>query len=259
MTNDRPGSMLLKCYQHCGSESYCYVFDLCFALFVFVLIRMVAGLGAELAYDKNLHKELFDGEVEYERFYRNLRYASMNTLIHLAEVYWDKMVQLLQEDGEPRAAQWFKDNMIGTEGQWMLAHSGPGLLNTNCSLEAHWRKTKAAVLGAAGSSGAGYSHQRTQSNLTGFIEDDSKKSIAEMAGKGQLVSFPTDGVYCKAVFDKLQELFGSYLVVCEPVANDDTDFRNVRRIVAAAEGVSLYSRVIKLRSDHRWVQTILAG
>ena len=68
VTNDRPGSMLLKCYQHCGSEYYCYVFDLCFALFVFVLTRMVAGPGAELAYDKNLHKKLFDGEVEYERF-----------------------------------------------------------------------------------------------------------------------------------------------------------------------------------------------
>ena len=66
-----------------------------------------------------------------------------------------------------------------------------------------------------------------QSNLTGFIEDESKKSMAEMAEKGQLVSFLTQGVYSKAVFDKLQEIPGSYLVVCEPMAIDDTDFRNV--------------------------------
>ena len=98
-----------------------------------------------------------------------------------------------------------------------------------------------------------------QSNLTGFIEDESKKSIPEMAKKGQLVSFPTEGVYSKAVFDKLQELPGSYLVVCEPMEIDDTDFKNVRRLVAAAEGVSLYSKIITLRSDHRGGQTILTG
>ena len=119
---------------------------------------MVAGLGAELAYDKKLHWKLFDGrsdgDAENERFYRYLRYASMNTFIHLADVFWDKMVELLQEDGEPRAAEWLKDNMTRTEGHWMLAHSGPGMSNTNCSLEAYWRKMKAAVLGAAGSTGA---------------------------------------------------------------------------------------------------------
>ena len=98
-----------------------------------------------------------------------------------------------------------------------------------------------------------------QSNLTRFIEDESKESVAEMAEKGQLVCFPTVGVYSKAVFDKLQELPGSYLVVCESMAIDDTDFRNVRRIVAVAEGISLYSRIIKLRSDHRSDQTILVG
>ena len=43
---------------------------------------------------------------------------------------------------------------------------------------------KEAVLGSAGSSGAGYSQLRMQSNLTGFIEDESKKSIPEMAEKG---------------------------------------------------------------------------
>ena len=80
-----------------------------------------------------------------------------------------------------------------------------------------------------------------------------------MAEKGQLVCFPIEGVYSKAVYDKLQELSGSYLVVCEPMAVDDVDFRNVRRIVVAAEGISLYSRIINCRSDHRWDQTILRG
>ena len=80
-----------------------------------------------------------------------------------------------------------------------------------------------AILGAAGSSGGGYSQLRMQSNFTGFIEDESKKSIEEMAEKGQLVCFPTEGVYSKAVYDKLQALPGSYLVVCEPMAVDDTE------------------------------------
>ena len=109
---------------------------------------------------------------------------------------------------------------------------------------------KEAILGAAGSSGGGYSQLRMQSNLTGFIEDESKKSIVEMAGKGQLVCFPTEGVYSKAVYDKLQELSCSYLVVCEPMAVDDVDFRNVRQIVVVVGGISLYSRIINCWSDH---------
>ena len=117
-------------------------------------------------------------------------------------------------------------------------------------MEVHWRVLKAATLGSAGSSGGGYSQLRVQSNLTGFIEDESRKSIAEMAEKGQLVCFPTEGVYSKAVYDKLQELPGNYLVVCESMAIDDVEFRNVRRIVAAGQGVSVYSRIINCRSDH---------
>ena len=50
----------------------------------------------------------------------------------------------------------------------MMAHSGPGLSNTNCSMEVHWRGLKAATLGSAGSSGGGYSQLRVQSNLTGL-------------------------------------------------------------------------------------------
>ena len=83
-----------------------------------------------MAYDKNLHKKSFDGVVEYERFYRYLRYESMK-------------------------ARWFKDSLTGEDGCWMLAHSGPGLSNTNCSLEVHWRKVKEGILGSAGSSGGG--------------------------------------------------------------------------------------------------------
>ena len=55
--------------------------------------------GAEIAYDKKTHRKSFDGAVEYERFYRYLRYAPMNTFKHLAAVYWDKLEQLLREDG----------------------------------------------------------------------------------------------------------------------------------------------------------------
>ena len=40
VTNDRPGSKLLKCYQHIGSEFRCYVFDFYtnFVLFLSMLI-----------------------------------------------------------------------------------------------------------------------------------------------------------------------------------------------------------------------------
>ena len=85
--------------------------------------------------------------------------------MHLVDVFWDKMVERLEENDEPGAAEWFFDSMTKKEGHWMLAHSGPGFSNTNCSLEVHWRMLKGAVLGAAGSSGAGYSHLRMQSNL----------------------------------------------------------------------------------------------
>ena len=113
---------------------------------------MVVGSAAELAYDKRTHKKLFTGEIKFERFYRYLQYASLNTFIHLVDVFWDKMVELLEDDGQEKAAEWFFHNMTKEEGNWMLAHSGPGLSNTNCSLEVHWRTMKGAVLGAEGSS-----------------------------------------------------------------------------------------------------------
>ena len=49
---------------------------------------------------------------------------------------------------------------------------------------------KGAVLGAAGSSRAGYSHLQMQSNLTLYIENKSEQSLVEMREKGQLVVFP---------------------------------------------------------------------
>ena len=37
MTNDLPGSMLLKCYQHCGSECLCFEFVdiVCYNIFFY--------------------------------------------------------------------------------------------------------------------------------------------------------------------------------------------------------------------------------
>ena len=121
----------------------------------------------------------------------------------------------------------------------MLAHSGPGLSNTNCSSDVHWRTLEGAVLGTAGNSGAGYSHLRMQSNLTSYIENESKQSLVGMVEKEQLAVFPTAGVCSKAVFDRLQGFSGSYLVVCKPMA-EDMDFKNLRRLVAVAEGSTLY-------------------
>ena len=160
------------------------------------------GSMAELAFDKSTHRKLVTGDIEFERFSRYLRYASLNTFIHLAAVFWDKIVELLEDDSQDRATDWFFQNMTKEEVHWMLAHSGPGLSNTNCSSEVHWRVMKGAVLGAAGSSGAGYSLLRMQSNLTGFTVNESKQSLAEMTEKEQLVVFPSSAKYSKRVYDK---------------------------------------------------------
>ena len=110
------------------------------------------------------------------------------------------MVKRLEDDGESRAAGWFLDNMTKKKGHWMLAHSGPGLSNTNCSLEVHWRMLKGAVLGTTGSSGAGYSHLRMQSNLIGYIENESIQTFEDMMQKKQTVAFPSSAIYSKGVY-----------------------------------------------------------
>ena len=80
-----------------------------------------------------------------------------------------------------------------------------------------------------------------------------------MAEKGQLVSFPTSTTHDKAVYDKMQEFEGSYLVVCEPMVTGDLDFKNLRRIIATCEGLTLYSRITTARKNQRKLQTILSG
>ena len=56
-------------------------------------------------------KTLFTGEIKFERFYQYLQYASLNTFIHLADVYWDEMVEQLEDDSQEKAADWFFHNM----------------------------------------------------------------------------------------------------------------------------------------------------
>ena len=47
-------------------------------------------------------------------------------------------------------------------------------------------------------------------------------------------------------------------MVCEAIG-EDTDFKNVRRLVAVAEGSSLYAKLVNLQKDQRGKQTILTG
>ena len=47
----------------------------------------------------------------------------------------------------------------------MLAHSGPGLSNTNCSSEVNWRVMKGAVLCAAGSTSLIHCREMKSINL----------------------------------------------------------------------------------------------
>ena len=117
--------------------------------------------------DKRSHKKIFKSEIKYERFYRYLRYASLNTFMHLVPVFEDKTIELLEVGKE--ATDWFAGALTKMEGHWMLVHAGPGLSNTNCSSEVNWRIMKQALLGAAGKAGGGYNHLRTQSHLTTFV------------------------------------------------------------------------------------------
>ena len=87
----------------------CMCNELCFLIFLF-------GLVAELAYDKKKHRKLFEGEIEFERFYRYLWYAALNTFMHLADVFLDTMIKLLKNDNEFKAADCFNDTMTKKEG-----------------------------------------------------------------------------------------------------------------------------------------------
>ena len=79
-----------------------------------------------------------------------------------------------------------------------------------------------------------------------------------MLQKNQSVAFPNSAIYSKGVYDRLQEFSGSYLMVCE-VIGEDGDFRNLKRLIASAEGASLYSKLSNLRKGQRVSETILKG
>ena len=100
--------------------------------------------------------KIFKEEIEFEMFYRYLRYASVNTFIHLVPVFEDKIIELQDDYKQEEAADWFAGAMTKKEGHWMLAHAGPGLSNTNCSSEVNWRIMKEALLGCAGKARGGY-------------------------------------------------------------------------------------------------------
>ena len=97
--------------------------------------------------------------------------------MHLVAVFEDKIIEKLEDYKQEDAADWFAEAMTKEEGHWMLAYAGPGLSNTNCSSEVNWRIMKEALLGCAGKAGVGYNQLRTQSNLTTFVQNDSRASF----------------------------------------------------------------------------------
>ena len=109
---------------------------------------------------------------------------------------------------------------------------------------------KGAELGTAGSSGAGYSHLRMQGNLIGYIENESIQTLEDMMQKKQTVALPSSAKYSKSVYDRLQEFPASYLVVCDNIG-EDAAFKDLKRVIASAEGVSLYSKLINLLKGQR--------
>ena len=106
------------------------------------------------------------------------------------------------------------------------------------------------MLGTAGSFGAGYCHLRMQSNLIGYIENESIQTLEDMMQKRQTVAFSSSAKYSKVVYDRLQEFPGRYLVVCDAIG-EDAAFKDLKRVIASAEGVSLYSKLINLRKGRR--------
>ena len=94
--------------------------------------------------------------------------------------------------------------------------------------------------------------------MIGYIENESKQSLVDMLQKDQSVAFPTSVIYSKAVYDRLQDFSGSYSTVCEAMGKDG-DFKNLKRVMAAAEGSSLHSKVSNLRKGQRVSETILKG
>ena len=71
------------------------------------------------------HRKLFSDEFEFEGFCRYLRYASQNSFIHLANVFANKIVELLQDMKQAEALEWFQEMLTGAECIWMICHLGP--------------------------------------------------------------------------------------------------------------------------------------
>ena len=188
---------------------------------------------AEISHDKRTHRRLFSGDYEYERFYKYLRFASKNTFMHLAEVYMDKLVELLDDMKQCDAAEWFEKTLTGSEGHYMLCHSGPGLSNCNSSAEVNWRVMKDGSLGDAGRRGSGYSLLRFHGNFGIWIKDNSKKTYADYVDRQILVSFPSGGIYSKMMYDKLQDFAANYIVSIESLDDNDSELKTLQRLISA--------------------------
>ena len=79
-----------------------------------------------------------------------------------------------------------------------------------------------------------------------------------MVEKVQLVSFRTSATYIRRYMincRKLRDLVSLYA----RRGDGDMDFKNLRRLIAACEGLTLYSRITTARKDQRKPQTILSG
>ena len=73
------------------------------------------------------------------------------------------------------------------------------------------------------------------------------------------MSFPILGTYTKAVYNKLQEFSVSCLIVCESMDTSDIGFKNLRRLIANCDGLTLYSRFMSIRKEQRASQSVING
>ena len=111
---------------------YCILANL--ARLFFLMVGFV-----EIAFEKRSHRGFFTDDFKYERIDCYLRYALQNSFIHLADVYVDKMVGILEKMKQQVAVEWFMETLTCEECNWVICHSGAGFSNCNSSTEVHWR------------------------------------------------------------------------------------------------------------------------
>jgi len=176
-------------------------------------------------FEERSHRELFTDEIKFERFYWYLRCASQNSFIHLAYVFTDKMIEVLEEMKQPMALEWFVDTLTGEECNWMICHLGAGFSNYNSSTEVHWRNLRESF------GDAGRSSDLLHGNFTILIKDNSRKLFARYVDEHWLSAYDSGGNYSKGMYETQREMPKMSIVAIDVWEGDEDELDNLRRMI----------------------------